>query len=56
MAKLVGTSTSLIFWWETGRNNPSVFMLFRIAREFDVSVDWLIGLIDERKKLYEDKQ
>lgn len=56
MAKLVGTSANLICWWETGRNNPSVFMLFRIARELDVSVDWLIGLIDERKKLYEGEQ
>ena len=52
-AKMVGASTSLVFWWETGRNNPSIFMLFRIAREFNVSLDWLIGLVEERRSVYE---
>lgn len=52
-AAMVGTSHSVISWWERGRNNPSIYMIFQIARECGVSVDWLIGLIDERKKLYE---
>lgn len=53
-AKMVGVSTAQVCWWESGRNNPSVFMLFRIAREFNVSVDWLIGLVDERRSVYND--
>lgn len=52
-AAMVGTSGSVVAWWEKGRNNPSVYMIFQIARECGVSADWLIGLTEERKKLYE---
>lgn len=52
-ALFVGTSSSVVSWWDKGRNSPSVYMIFQIARAFDVSADWLLGLTDERKKIYE---
>ena len=52
-AMFVGTSSNVIYWWEAGRNSPSVYMIFQIARAFDVSADWLLGLPAERKKIYE---
>ena len=52
-AMYVGTSSSVVSWWTVGRNSPSVYLIFQIARAFDVSADWLLGLTDERKSLYE---
>ena len=52
-ALFVGTSSSVVSWWTVGRNSPSVYLIFQIARAFDVSADWLLGLTDERKSLYE---
>ena len=52
-ALFVGTSSSVVSWWDKGRNSPSGYMIFQIARAFDVSADWLLGLTDERKKIYE---
>lgn len=45
--------------WESGKNEPSLNMLMRIANFFQVSVDELIGyefFEDERKFLYAQEE
>jgi len=47
LADKLGVSKSVISYWETGRNEPTICMLKKIAAFFDVSADYLIGLEDE---------
>lgn len=35
-------------WWEDGTYTPSAYYLFMIAQRFQVSVDWLLGLTDQK--------
>ncbi len=48
LAKRVDISKSQIGRYETGVNEPSASVLSRIAKELNVSTDWLCGLVDER--------
>ncbi|MBQ9168786.1 MAG: helix-turn-helix transcriptional regulator [Oscillospiraceae bacterium] len=34
--------------WEDGTFTPSAYYQFMIAQRFQVSVDWLLGLTDQR--------
>lgn len=43
LAKRVGVSRTIIGNYERNENTPSVDILLKIANEFDVSVDFLIG-------------
>lgn len=48
----IGCSTgSCVTWWERGDRLPSAVYLFSIAQACNVSVDWLLGLTEERRKL-----
>ena len=38
-------STSVLYKWLSGKNNPSVESLIRLAEYFDCSVDFLIGRV-----------
>lgn len=41
-------SVSTISTWETGIRQPRADGLFWISKFYDVSVDWLLGLSDEK--------
>ena len=43
LAKSIGVSRTTILGWQTGRRNPLMTNVFRIADFFDVSVYALIG-------------
>ena len=43
LAKKVGSSRVMIGNYERNSNTPSIDVLLKIAKEFDVSVDFLIG-------------
>lgn len=45
-AKLLGINHSQVAKWETGQLEPNLTMLMKIAVEFDVSADYLLGLKD----------
>jgi transcriptional regulator with XRE-family HTH domain len=47
IAAIIGTTPQIISDWKTGRKNPSIFMLERIADYFNVSVDFLIGRVTD---------
>lgn len=47
IAAYIGCSTKLVSCWETGANNPQIVDLIKLADYFDVSVDYLIGRVDD---------
>ena len=51
LAKILGISQQTIGSWETGRTSPDLETLVKIAKFFNVSTDYLLGLTDiEQKK------
>lgn len=46
LAKELGFTQSAIAKWENGERNPSLDVLILIAKYFDVSTDYLLGLED----------
>ncbi len=49
LAEIAGVVTATISSYETGGNYPSVEILIKLCRYFDVSADYLLGLKDTRK-------
>ncbi|WP_165445113.1 helix-turn-helix domain-containing protein [Gracilibacillus phocaeensis] len=49
MAKKLNISTSAYGYYEQGRNEPSLDSIKTIAEIFDVSADYLLGIIDTEK-------
>lgn len=49
-AAAIGTSGVLVNKWEQGDISPTGFYLCAMSKAFGVSVDWLLGLTDERRK------
>ncbi|MBQ8427326.1 MAG: helix-turn-helix transcriptional regulator [Clostridia bacterium] len=47
LAKQIGTSDVAINNWENEINEPKATYLYRLAKFFNVSIDYLIGLEDE---------
>ena len=47
-AAIGAASAHMIKHWEDGRNVPSAYYLFQVARAFGVTADWLLGLTEER--------
>ncbi|MCI8459620.1 MAG: helix-turn-helix transcriptional regulator [Clostridia bacterium] len=47
LAEALGVSKGVISFWETGRNEPSLQMLKKIAVYFEVTTDYLVGLENE---------
>ncbi|MBQ6904215.1 MAG: helix-turn-helix transcriptional regulator, partial [Lachnospiraceae bacterium] len=45
----VRVSKGMISNWESGRYEPSLYYVQEIARYFGVSLDYLIGLTDEKE-------
>ncbi len=48
LAKKLGYGSSTISNYESGHNQPSINDLTKIAKEFDVSLDYLLGVVDVR--------
>ena len=46
LAKLVGSSCSIVCYWETNRSEPTAPYLVKLAEIFNVSVDYLLGRAD----------
>jgi len=46
MANILNVTQSAISHWEAGRKIPEVPMLIAIAKYFDVTTDYLLGLND----------
>lgn len=46
LKKQTGISQSLLYYWTTGRFNPSIDNVVKIAEFLDCSVDYLIGRTD----------
>lgn len=47
LAKELGVSKGTISLWENGLREPTMSSLIRIAKYFDVSVDFLIGTTED---------
>ncbi|MDY4676990.1 MAG: helix-turn-helix transcriptional regulator [Candidatus Borkfalkiaceae bacterium] len=46
LAKIIGTNNSSICDWERGRSEPGLEALVKLCQFFDVSSDYLIGMVD----------
>ena len=44
LAKQLGVSNGVISLWENGLREPGMYSLIQIAKYFDVSIDYLVGL------------
>lgn len=51
IAKLLNTSRQQVSKWETGAQMMGVDKYIILAKHYNVSVDYLLGLIDTPKKL-----
>ncbi len=49
LADKVGVSESTITAWENEKRDPNLSYLVGLAKTFSCSVDYLLGLSDERK-------
>lgn len=54
VAKLLATTQEQISKYETGRQMMGVDKYMKLARFYNVSLDFLTGLIDEPRKLYKE--
>ena len=52
IAELLGTTRQQISKWEIGAQMMGVDKYIKLAKYYNVSVDYLLGLIDTPKKLY----
>ncbi len=48
LAEILQVDKSMISLWENGKNYPEVKKLIDIAYHYEVSLDYLLGLKDER--------
>lgn len=56
IAKLLDTSVSAISDYENGKNMMGIDKYIKLAKHYNLSIDFLAGIIDKPKKLYEDKK
>lgn len=47
-SQALGINPTVLHNIEKGRNNPSMEMIIKLCKYFNVSADWLIGLKEER--------
>ncbi|MBQ8309231.1 MAG: helix-turn-helix transcriptional regulator [Clostridia bacterium] len=47
LGKIIGGTYSAVSYWEQGINEPKISYVIALCRYFDVSADYLLGLIDE---------
>ena len=46
LAKKIGVSKGIISLWENGLREPNMYSLIALAKFFNVSIDFLVGLND----------
>lgn len=51
MAELIGVSQASYAQWENGRRHENLYKFANLCRSLNVSADWLLGLVEERKNL-----
>jgi repressor LexA len=51
LAERTGLAANSVYRYETGENDPAGDILARLARELDVSSDYLLGLVDDPKAI-----
>lgn len=51
LAKALGVSQSAVAQWEAGTRKPTAQAIVAIARMFDTSADFILGLVDEKLRL-----
>lgn len=44
LAKLIGFSKSALYYWEKGVKIPSSYAIIKLAKCFDVTADYLLGI------------
>lgn len=47
LAKELQLSNASISYWETGKQEPTAEAIFKMAKYFNVSADYLLGLIND---------
>ncbi|MDE6104465.1 MAG: helix-turn-helix domain-containing protein [Clostridia bacterium] len=47
LAKAINSSEAIISYWESDINEPKISHIIKLAKFFDVSADFLLGLKDE---------
>lgn len=52
IANLLGTTRQQVSKWETGAQMMGVDKYIKLAKHYNISVDYLLGLIDTPRKLY----
>lgn len=55
VAELINTTTQQYNRYETGKRELPMHHFITLARYYNVSLDYLAGLISEPRKLYRDK-
>jgi transcriptional regulator with XRE-family HTH domain len=55
LADRIGVSDQQIYRYETGKSDPTAEVLARIAKELEVSADFLLGLVDTPHSHYSDE-
>ena len=46
VAKDLGVSLGIVCYWETNKSDPTASNITKVARYFNVSADYLLGLSD----------
>ncbi|MBQ8397791.1 MAG: helix-turn-helix transcriptional regulator [Clostridia bacterium] len=54
VAVLLKTTSQQISKWETGKQMMGVDKYIILAKHYNLSVDYLLGLVDQPKPLYEE--
>ena len=56
MAKILGTSQQQLSRWEIGEQEPKISWYIKYAKYFNVSIDYLAGVIDTPEQLNRFKE
>ena len=51
LSEVLGISKAAYGWYETGRNNPSLESIVRLADLYDTTTDYLLGRTDDPRSL-----
>ena len=47
LANSIGCGKTIVYYWETGQREPNSQMIVALAKFFNVSTDYILGLEDE---------
>lgn len=56
LASACGLGEKQIWRYENGKNDPEADTLARIAKELDVTADYLLGLVDDPRERLEEEE